>query len=100
MGWNSLVFIPVHFFLLFRLRDLRDQIPFYLCKTGDFLDAAHSLLYPVNSLACCTACRITPLQFEVYLKMFRTGSVPAGNDMLGSGPWITAGKCDFLLISA
>ncbi|KAF1492232.1 hypothetical protein FQV08_0004671, partial [Pygoscelis antarcticus] len=79
------------------LRDLRDKIPFYLCKTGDFLDAAHSLLFPVNSLACCTACRITPFQFEVYLKMFRTGSVPTGKAMLDSGPWITVGKCDFLL---
>ncbi|KFQ18906.1 hypothetical protein N331_11949, partial [Merops nubicus] len=70
------------------LRDLRDKIPFYLCKTGDFLDAAHSLLFPVNSLACCTACRITPLHFELYLKMFRTGSVPTGKDLLDSGPWV------------
>ncbi|KFP91128.1 hypothetical protein N311_07126, partial [Apaloderma vittatum] len=70
------------------LRDLRDEIPFYLCKTGDFLDAAHSLLFPVNSLACCTACRLTPVQFETYLKMFRTGSVPAGKDMLTPGPWV------------
>ncbi|XP_042654358.1 uncharacterized protein LOC104361264 isoform X2 [Tyto alba] len=75
-----------------RLRDLRDKIPFYLCKTGDFLDAAHSLLFPINSLACCTACRVTPFQFEVYLKMFRTGSVPTGKDMLDSGPWITVGS--------
>ncbi|KFP25954.1 hypothetical protein N325_09156, partial [Colius striatus] len=74
------------------LRDLRDKIPFYLCKTGDFLDAAHSLLFPVNSLACCSACRITPCQFEVYLKMFRTGSVPTGKDMLDPGPWITVGN--------
>ncbi|XP_061849092.1 uncharacterized protein LOC104551532 [Colius striatus] len=74
------------------LRDLRDKIPFYLCKTGDFLDAAHSLLFPVNSLACCSACRITPCQFEVYLKMFRTGSVPTGKDMLDPGPWITVGS--------
>ncbi|KFV08225.1 hypothetical protein N339_09734, partial [Pterocles gutturalis] len=74
------------------LRDLRDRIPFYLCKTGDFLDATHSLLLPVNSLACCTACRLTPFQFEVYLKMFRTGSVPAGKDMLDCGLWITVGK--------
>ncbi|KAM6352439.1 uncharacterized protein FN964_008491 isoform 2-T3 [Alca torda] len=75
-----------------KLRDLRDKIPFYLCKTGDFLDAAHSLLFPVNSLACCTACRISPLQFEVYLKMFRTGSVPTGKDMLDPGPWIRVGS--------
>ncbi|XP_074742394.1 uncharacterized protein LOC141950870 isoform X2 [Strix uralensis] len=75
-----------------KLRDLRDKIPFYLCKTGEFLDAAHSLLFPVNSLACCTACRVTPGEFEVYLKMFRTGSVPIGKDMLDSGPWITVGS--------
>ncbi|XP_018771328.1 uncharacterized protein LOC103817825 [Serinus canaria] len=75
-----------------RLRDLRDLIPFYLCKTGNFLDAAHSLLFPVNSLACCSACRITPCQFKVYLKIFRTGCVPSGNDMLETGPWVTAGS--------
>ncbi|CAN8192163.1 unnamed protein product [Coccothraustes coccothraustes] len=75
-----------------RLRDLRDLIPFYLCKTGNFLDAAHSLLFPVNSLACCSACRITPCQFKVYLKIFRTGCVPSGNDMLETGPWVAAGS--------
>ncbi|XP_052536121.1 uncharacterized protein LOC128079193 isoform X1 [Tympanuchus pallidicinctus] len=74
------------------LRDLRDKIPFYLCKTGDFIDATHSLLFPINSLACCTACRLTPLQFEVYLKIFRTGSVPAGKDIQDPGPWVTVGK--------
>ncbi|KAM9557792.1 uncharacterized protein ACIB01_008861 [Guaruba guarouba] len=73
------------------LRHLRDKIPFYLCKSGDFLDAAHSLLFPVNSLACCTACRLTPLEYEVYLKMFRTGSVPGGKDMLDPGLWVIAG---------
>ncbi|XP_077643032.1 uncharacterized protein LOC110483338 [Lonchura striata] len=75
-----------------RLRDLRDLIPFYLCKTGNFLDAAHSLLFPVNSLACCSACRITPCQFKVYLRIFRTGCVPSGNDLQEAGPWVTAGS--------
>ncbi|KAM7038695.1 uncharacterized protein M8220_009742 isoform 1-T5 [Acridotheres tristis] len=75
-----------------RLRDLRDLIPFYLCKTGNFLDAAHSLLFPVNSLACCSACRISPCQFKVYLKIFRTGCVPSGNDVQDAGPWVTAGS--------
>ncbi|XP_014741837.1 PREDICTED: uncharacterized protein LOC106859246, partial [Sturnus vulgaris] len=74
------------------LRDLRDLIPFYLCKTGNFLDAAHSLLFPVNSLACCSACRISPCQFKVYLKIFRTGCVPSGNDVQDAGPWVTAGS--------
>ncbi|RMC17562.1 hypothetical protein DUI87_05225 [Hirundo rustica rustica] len=82
-----------------RLRDLRDLIPFYLCKTGHFLDAAHSLLFPVNSLACCSACRITPCQFSVYLKIFRTGCVPSGNDVLETGSWA---KCwsSFIMILA
>ncbi|XP_053937025.1 uncharacterized protein LOC128853764 [Cuculus canorus] len=73
------------------LRDLRDKIPFYLCKTGDFLDAAHLLLFPISSLACCSACRITPIQFEIYLKIFRTGSVPTGKEMLDTGSWIAVG---------
>ncbi|XP_064887334.1 uncharacterized protein LOC102093801 isoform X1 [Columba livia] len=74
------------------LVDLQDKIPFYLCKSGDLLAAAHSLLFPVGSLACCPACRVAPFQFELYLKMFRTGSVPAGKDMLDAGPWITVGS--------
>ncbi|KAF4792036.1 hypothetical protein TURU_126600 [Turdus rufiventris] len=82
-----------------RLRDLRDLIPFYLCKTGNSLDAAHSLLIPVNSLACCSACRMTPCQFKVYLKIFRTGCVPSGNAVLDKGPWLTAGKCHPFLFS-
>ncbi|XP_066053938.1 uncharacterized protein [Chamaea fasciata] len=75
-----------------RLRDLRDLIPFYLCKSGHFLDAAHSLLFPVNSLACCSACRMSPCQFKVYLKMFRTGCVPSGNEVQETGHWVTAGS--------
>ncbi|XP_014792029.1 PREDICTED: uncharacterized protein LOC106884847 isoform X2 [Calidris pugnax] len=74
------------------LRDLRDNIPFYLCKTGDFINATHSLLFPINSLACCTACRLSPLQFEVYLKIFRTGSIPTGKDMLNPGSWVRVGS--------
>lgn len=94
---NLILMKPKPAFPLPRLRDLQDMIPFYLCKTGNFLDAAHSLLFPVNSLASCSACRITPCQFKVYLKIFRTGCVPSGNDMLETGPWATAGKCHFFL---
>ncbi|XP_061205205.1 uncharacterized protein LOC133210101 [Neopsephotus bourkii] len=79
------------------LRYLQDKIPFYLCKSGNFMDASNSLLFAVNSLACCTACRLTASEFEVYLKMFRTGSVPKGNDILDPGVWTAAGKCDFFL---
>nr|XP_025036727.1 uncharacterized protein LOC102463364 [Pelodiscus sinensis] len=73
------------------LRKLRDKIPFYLCKSGDFVSAVHSLLLPFNNLACCTACRITPFQFEIYLKMFRTGSVPSGNNFHDAGEWTSVG---------
>ncbi|XP_074820969.1 uncharacterized protein LOC141994637 [Natator depressus] len=74
------------------LRKLRDKIPFYLCKSGDFVSAVHSLLLPFNNLACCTACRITPFQFEIYLKMFRTGSVSCGNNFHDPGEWISIGS--------
>ncbi|XP_062475018.1 uncharacterized protein LOC134163846 isoform X2 [Pezoporus occidentalis] len=74
------------------LSHLQDKIPFYLCKSGNFMDAAHSLLFAVNNLACCTACRLTASEYEVYLKMFRTGSVPGGNDILDPGLWIAAGR--------
>ncbi|XP_036593271.1 uncharacterized protein LOC118830525 isoform X2 [Trichosurus vulpecula] len=70
------------------LRELRDKIPFYLCKSGDFNSAAYSLLLPINNLACCTACRLSPSQFESYLKMFWTGSVPSGKDFQDSDKWI------------
>ncbi|XP_051825321.1 uncharacterized protein LOC127543291 isoform X2 [Antechinus flavipes] len=70
------------------LRDLRDKIPFYLCKSGDFTNAAYSLLLPINNLACCTACRLAPVEFECYLKMFWTGSVPSGKDFQDSNEWI------------
>ncbi|XP_038618923.1 uncharacterized protein LOC119942291 [Tachyglossus aculeatus] len=69
------------------LREYRDKIPFYLCKSGDFTGAAQALLLPLNNLACCTACRLAPLQFEIYLKMFRTGSVPSGKSLLDSDKW-------------
>ncbi|XP_074135813.1 uncharacterized protein LOC141549795 isoform X1 [Sminthopsis crassicaudata] len=70
------------------LRDLRDKIPFFLCKSGDFTSAAYALLLPINNLACCTACRLIPLEFECYLKMFWTGSVPSGKDFQDSDEWI------------
>ncbi|XP_030901286.2 uncharacterized protein [Melopsittacus undulatus] len=74
------------------LRRLQDKIPFYLCKSGNFLDASHSLLVPVNNLTCCIACRLTASEYEAYLKMFRTGSVPDGDDVLHPGLWVVAGQ--------
>ncbi|XP_071427545.1 uncharacterized protein [Pithys albifrons albifrons] len=73
------------------LRDLQDKIPFFLCKIGNFPEAAQAQLVPVKSITCCSACRISPCQYKLYLKMFRTGSVPSGDDMLQPGPWVSTG---------
>ncbi|KAM9584007.1 uncharacterized protein ACIGJ3_002577 [Trichechus inunguis] len=82
------------------LRDLRDKVPFYLCKCGDFTGAAYALLSPVNTLACCTACRLTPAHFESYLKMLWTGGVPAGNDIQDTGHWtVSVGEEPGALVS-
>ncbi|XP_043855918.1 uncharacterized protein LOC122752958 [Dromiciops gliroides] len=86
------------------LKALRDKIPLYLCKSGDFTSAAYSLLLPINNLACCTACRLSPLQFESYLKMFWTGSIPSGKDFQDSEMWIlnvgSPVKCSVLIKQA
>ncbi|XP_028670256.2 uncharacterized protein zgc:112980 [Erpetoichthys calabaricus] len=70
------------------MQNLLDEIPFYMCKCGDFNSAAESLFsarYPF----CCTACRLSPVQFIVYLKILLSGQVPAGNEVDDSGRWET-----------
>ncbi|XP_074742396.1 uncharacterized protein LOC141950870 isoform X3 [Strix uralensis] len=64
----------------------------FLWETLPVIEARVERMVDKMNLACCTACRVTPGEFEVYLKMFRTGSVPIGKDMLDSGPWITVGS--------
>nr|XP_028563108.1 uncharacterized protein LOC114585000 isoform X1 [Podarcis muralis]XP_028563109.1 uncharacterized protein LOC114585000 isoform X1 [Podarcis muralis]XP_028563110.1 uncharacterized protein LOC114585000 isoform X1 [Podarcis muralis]XP_028563111.1 uncharacterized protein LOC114585000 isoform X1 [Podarcis muralis]XP_028563112.1 uncharacterized protein LOC114585000 isoform X1 [Podarcis muralis] len=68
------------------LQKWQDKVPFYLCKSGDFAGAAQAL-FIVYPRSCCAACRLSLLQFEVYLKMFRSGQAPFGNDMEGSVLW-------------
>ncbi|XP_029432244.1 uncharacterized protein LOC115075718 [Rhinatrema bivittatum] len=68
-------------------RELKDKVPFYMCKYGAF-DCAASCLLSWKSVSCCIACRITPVQFAAYLKMLRTGSVPSGNELQCQGQWI------------
>ncbi|XP_053132927.1 uncharacterized protein LOC128336788 isoform X2 [Hemicordylus capensis] len=77
----------------------RDKIPFYKCKTGDFMGAAQALL-SFHAKSQCTASRLTPLQFETYLKMFRTGYVPQGRNLEDSAQWTFVGdplKLPYLL---
>ncbi|XP_072336996.1 uncharacterized protein [Scyliorhinus torazame] len=70
-----------------KLRTLQDKIPFYFCKCGEFHAAAQSFHLSSN-LSCCTACRLTPYQYMVYLKIFKTGTVPAGCELSGEGSWV------------
>uniref|UniRef100_A0A8D0GKH5 Uncharacterized protein n=1 Tax=Sphenodon punctatus TaxID=8508 RepID=A0A8D0GKH5_SPHPU len=73
------------------LREFKDTIPFYMCKIGDFASASQTLLVSIKSIACCTACRLSPLQFEMYLKMFQTGHVPMGKGFFDTPHWGSAG---------
>ncbi|MGH0146835.1 UNVERIFIED_CONTAM: hypothetical protein FKN15_034845 [Acipenser sinensis] len=61
------------------LQRLKDLIPFFMCKHGDFTSAGHHLFHS-HDVSCCTACRLTPRQFTMYLKILRTGQVPVGNE--------------------
>lgn len=84
---SFLCFSPRH-----RLQSQRDNVAFYMCKQGDFVGAVQELFafYPKRR---CTACRLTPIQFETYLKMFRTGCVPSGRSLEDScASWHRVGK--------
>ncbi|XP_051878434.1 uncharacterized protein zgc:112980 isoform X2 [Pristis pectinata] len=70
-----------------KLRALQDKVPFYFCKYGDFNSAAQSF-HLNSSLSCCIACRLTPYQYKVYLKILRTGTVPAGCELTDEGHWV------------
>ncbi|XP_060642520.2 uncharacterized protein [Anolis sagrei] len=72
------------------LQQQRDQIPFYLCKSGDIAGGALAL-FSSFSKSCCMACRLTPSQFEVLLKAFRTGYIPLGEKMEAL-QWANLGK--------
>ncbi|XP_048407845.1 uncharacterized protein zgc:112980 [Stegostoma tigrinum] len=70
-----------------KLRALQDKIPFYFCKCGDFHAATQSF-HSNSSLSCCTACRLTPYQYMIYLKILKTGTVPTGCELSEEGNWI------------
>ncbi|XP_062999499.1 uncharacterized protein LOC134410259 [Elgaria multicarinata webbii] len=64
----------------------RDKIPLYMCRSGDFVGATQAL-FNVFSKSSCTACRLSPSQFEGYLKMFRTGQAPLGRSLEVPAQW-------------
>ncbi|XP_072916807.1 uncharacterized protein [Hemitrygon akajei] len=70
-----------------KLRALQDKVPFYFCKYGDFNSAAQSF-HLNTSLSCCIACRLTPYQYKIYLKILRTGTVPAGCELSDEQRWV------------
>ncbi|XP_007904298.1 uncharacterized protein zgc:112980 isoform X2 [Callorhinchus milii] len=70
-----------------KLQALQDKVPFYICKYGDFHHALQA--FHVNSsLSCCTACRLSPIQYSIYLKILKTETVPPGSDLSEEGNWV------------
>ncbi|XP_043097732.1 uncharacterized protein zgc:112980 [Puntigrus tetrazona] len=57
------------------LQRMKDLVPFYLCKDGDYSGAVcHMLsLMPGGS---CLASRLTPQQFRAYLRILTSGHAP------------------------
>ncbi|KAK3530640.1 hypothetical protein QTP86_030410 [Hemibagrus guttatus] len=60
-----------------KLQMMRDWVPLYLCKVGDYAGAADSLLSPMYS-SLCPASRVSPAQFGAYLRIFISGHAPTG----------------------
>ncbi|XP_023677622.2 uncharacterized protein [Paramormyrops kingsleyae] len=65
---------------------LRDRLPLYMSQVGD-LGPALAAFFSNFAEGCCSACRLTPAQFVVYLRILATGRVPAGNDPFLSAQW-------------
>ncbi|XP_051993202.1 uncharacterized protein LOC127651425 isoform X6 [Xyrauchen texanus] len=57
------------------LQRMRDLVPLYLCKVGDFSGAVHTMLSSVHS-ASCPASRLTPQHFRAYLRILTSGHTP------------------------
>ncbi|KAJ8363991.1 hypothetical protein SKAU_G00128220 [Synaphobranchus kaupii] len=70
------------------LQSMRDHVPFFLCKAGDYHAALQSFFSPTSEM-CCSACRLSPNQFSVYLKILTTGKIPVGKDPFLSTEWET-----------
>ncbi|KAK9980590.1 hypothetical protein ABG768_000183 [Culter alburnus] len=57
------------------LQRMRDLVPLYLCKVGDYSGAVHSMFSPILGVSC-PASRFTPPQFRAYLRIFASGQAP------------------------
>ncbi|MCI4393497.1 hypothetical protein PGIGA_G00158060 [Pangasianodon gigas] len=58
-----------------KLQVMRDWIPLYLCKVGDYAGATDSLLSSMYG-SSCPASRLSPAQFCAYLRIFMSGHAP------------------------
>ncbi|KAI5616094.1 hypothetical protein C0J50_8589 [Silurus asotus] len=57
------------------LQMMRDWIPLYLCKVGDYNGAIECLFNPMYGPSC-PASRLSPAQFNAYLRIFMSGHAP------------------------
>nr|XP_055061963.1 uncharacterized protein zgc:112980 isoform X1 [Misgurnus anguillicaudatus] len=57
------------------LEKLRDLIPLYLCKVGEYIGAVNAMLSPMPGTAC-PASRLTPAQFRGFLRVLVSGHAP------------------------
>lgn len=57
------------------LQRMRDLVPLYLCKVGDYSGAVQTMLSPMLG-ASCSASRLTPAQFRAYLRILTSGHAP------------------------
>ncbi|XP_026998497.2 uncharacterized protein zgc:112980 isoform X2 [Tachysurus fulvidraco] len=60
-----------------KLQMMRDWVPLYLCKVGDYAGASDSLLSPMYN-SSCPASRLSTAQFCAYLRIFMSGHAPTG----------------------
>ncbi|XP_060754530.1 uncharacterized protein zgc:112980 [Neoarius graeffei] len=60
-----------------KLQMMRDWIPLYLCKVGDYAGANESLFSHMHG-CLCTASRLSPTQFGAYFRILMSGHAPSG----------------------
>lgn len=68
------------------LQRLREKIPFYMCKYGNFPEAAQSLVQ-LKCASCTMNVKLSVADFALYLKMFRTESCPSGKYLTDQDEW-------------
>ncbi|XP_040212382.1 uncharacterized protein LOC120943248 [Rana temporaria] len=66
---------------------LKQKMAFYMCKFGNFAQAALFLLQ-TKGMQCSVASILTPDQYELYLTMLHTNSCPPGKEPVAGEVWI------------